>query len=323
MVLRECKHGSPHVVCSKHLCATGRKDEKVLKRLSNTRKKQATPSLALQATKPAPPSAARKPMPFVHEDEEDDRSSTVANDDSDVPAVVTDEPCVGDGAGSAVGDGASDLGAEDKPSVLQELSPNLSPRKASQNDEEDKQIEALKPTELAEPTDAPQSIKTPSQSESKDLGQPRARSQEELTANLASLLQQQKVARQDSASFEGLQKRKNRPLGRSASGIGNRSASASAHSEHAAGSPGLPSEVSESVADGFSFSKMTPPPPGTQLGYETADAEAHRLLMEKRMKVKLQDEGTGRRVASVGTVKDIVDEAAGVGNRVRGRHRTK
>ncbi|TKA62188.1 hypothetical protein B0A55_12098 [Friedmanniomyces simplex] len=132
-------------------------------------------------------------------------------------------------------------------------------------------------------------------------------------------------------------KRKNRPLGRSASGIGNRPISASAqHPDHAGGSPGLlPSETTDSAADGFAnFSKGAPlPPPSTQLGYETADAEAHRLVMEKKMKVSLQDESSGTRVASVGMVRDsFVTGAggggsgsgeAGVGSRLRGRHRTK
>lgn len=77
-----------------------------------------------------------------------------------------------------------------------------------------------------------------------------------------------------------------------------------------------------SLADGFTPQPEDAlPPAGTQLGYEAVDAEQHRLLMEKRLKTKLQDGTAGRRVASVGVVKDSVDGDAGVGNRVRGRHR--
>jgi hypothetical protein len=82
-----------------------------------------------------------------------------------------------------------------------------------------------------------------------------------------------------------------------------------------------------SAADSASLSRteVVPPPPSTQLGYETADSERNRLLVEKRMKVSLRDGDAGRRVASVGTVKDSTESstAGGVGNRVRGRHRTK
>lgn len=174
------------------------------------------------------------------------------------------------------------------------------------------------------PVTAPPSPQSPPRSPPKHAEHPPARLQEELTANLASLLQQQIASRPDSAGSSDLplQKRKNRPLGRSLSGINNRSASASMHSDIGSGSPALPSEVPESDESQF-VATETVLPPSTQLGYETADAEAHRSLMEKRMKVKLLDEGGGRRVASVGTVKDSGEGDAGVGGRVRGRLRTK
>ena len=65
-------------------------------------------------------------------------------------------------------------------------------------------------------------------------------------------------------------------------------------------------------------------PPGTQLGYETPEAEAHRLQMSKKMGTKLQDDLGLKRVASVGTVKDAtLGSEAGVGGRVRAKGRGK
>jgi hypothetical protein len=60
------------------------------------------------------------------------------------------------------------------------------------------------------------------------------------------------------------------------------------------------------------------------LEYESADAEALRLQMSKRMGKRAEEEGGLKRVASVGTVKDSAAMAeAGVGGRVRGRGRAK
>ncbi|KAK6393539.1 hypothetical protein LTR65_002411 [Meristemomyces frigidus] len=296
------------------------KDDSAPKRLTNTRLKRATPSLSLHATKPAPTPVPRRPGPFVHEDDDE----TPASDIDHVPEAAP---------------------SPRRSQVLQELSPNLSSRKASQEasagSEKPEALHEVKPAVAADdlspkpavaadrlspmPVTAPHSPKSPRRSPSKSMGQPPAvRPQEELTANLAALLQQQIASRPDSTGSDLPQKRKNRPLGRSLSGIGNRSASASAHSDHTGGSPVLPSEVSDSAPDGFSFSsRETPLPPSTQLGYGTADGEAHTLAMEKRMKVKVHDEGGGKPVASTGTVRDSMDGDAGVGNRVRGRHRTK
>ncbi|KAK5117813.1 hypothetical protein LTR85_008788 [Meristemomyces frigidus] len=287
---------------------TVRKDDAASKRLTNTRLKRATPSLSLQATKPALAPAARRPGPFVHEDDEPETP--------DIDHVPEAAP------------------SPRRSQVLQELSPNRSPRKASQEmsvgDEEPESVQEVKPIVTHSepspmPVTAPQSPKSPRRSPSKNIAQPPpVRPQEELTANLAALLQQQMASRPDSAGSDVPQKRKNRPLGRSASGIGNRSASASAQSEHNGGSPALPSEVSDSVADGYTFSsRETPLPPSTQLGYGAVDGEAHTMTMEKRMKVKVHDENGGKRPASIGTVKDSTDGDTGVGNRVRGRHRTK
>lgn len=226
-----------------------------------------------------------------------------------------------------------------KSQVLQELSPNKSPRKTTSSSQEKvARIEkaepllevtpAIVPDKLSlMPVTAPHSPKSPRRNPSKAMGQPLAivRPQEELAANLAALLHQHVASRSDSAGSDPPQTRKKRPLGRSVSGIGNRSASASAQSEHTAGSPALPSDASDSNADGsyFSSTKDTPLPPSTQLGYGAVDGEAHTMTMEKRMKVKLHDETGGKRPAIIGTVKDSGNADAGVGNRVRGRHRTK
>jgi hypothetical protein len=87
----------------------------------------------------------------------------------------------------------------------------------------------------------------------------------------------------------------------------------------------LPAEVPESLeADGFNTAKEVPLPPSTQLGYETPEAEAHRLQMSKKMGTKLQDDHGMKRVASVGTVKDTTPGSeAGVSGRVRGKQRSK
>ncbi|KAI7176295.1 hypothetical protein KC324_g9878, partial [Hortaea werneckii] len=205
----------------------------------------------------------------------------------------------------------------------QEVSPNLSPNKASQNQQDASTANHTKPNLASKLQPTPSSSNSRQGSPNKETVPLTTRPSEDLTASIASLLQKQKAARSDLHNSEIPQRRKDRPLGRSASGIGTRSASASMPSEHT-GSPSLHPDVSESLADGFGLSRDTPPlpPPGTQLGYETADAEQHRQLMEKRMKVKLQDEHHGQRLASVGMVKDAIDDSA-VGNRVQRRHRTR
>lgn len=259
----------------------------------------------------------QKRAPFVHEDDEDDNE-----DDAPVPGrePVADSlqprPTTGD---SKV---AGDARASESHPVLQEVSPNLSPSKASQSQQNDNTANHTKPNLASKVQPTPGSPDSRQGSPHKETGPLTTRPSEDLTASIASLLQKQKAARSDTHGLEIPQRRKDRPLGRSASGIGTRSASASMQSEHM-GSPSLHPDVSESLADGFGLSRETPPlPPGTQLGYETADAEQHRQLMEKRMKVKLQDEHHGQRLASVGMVKDAVDDSA-VGNRVQRRHRTR
>lgn len=141
-----------------------------------------------------------------------------------------------------------------------------------------------------------------------------ARPRQQLTADLAELLSRQTASRPGSASGSAPpHKRKSRPLGRALSGISNRSLSASAQSETL-------SQNTDAAVDGFTAAVTEPAPPSTQLGYETAETEAHRL----KMGMAFQDEGGLKRVASVGTVKDgSFGSGIGVGNRVKGRQRAR
>ncbi|KAI7075355.1 hypothetical protein KC365_g9879 [Hortaea werneckii] len=285
------------------------------KRVSEFRKKRPTPSLPLHTVKSGPSSTTlQKRAPFVHEDDDEDDASTPGRE----PAVESLQPRPTTEDSKSPGDART---SESHP-VLQEVSPNLSPNKVGQNQQDASTANHTKPNLESKLQPTPASPNSRQGSPQKETGPLATRPSEDLTASIASLLQKQKAARSDLHNSEIPQRRKDRPLGRSASGIGTRSASASMPSEHT-GSPSLHPDVSESLADGFGLSRETPPvPPGTQLGYETVDAEQHRQLMEKRMKVKLQDEHHGQRLASVGMVKDAVDDS-GVGNRVQRRHRTR
>ncbi|KAF2767104.1 hypothetical protein EJ03DRAFT_162238 [Teratosphaeria nubilosa] len=294
---------SPVLRDGSHLSERGKETtaEAALKRLSNTRTKHLTPPLSLHANKPAPRQAS-KPL-FIHEDDDEPASVMVDEQGPSVPQPG--------------------LGSPKRSQPLQMISSNFSPRKSGQaeprNDEAENTIQPARTddgpvTALGSPKTPP-----PQKEEENKVSLPQ-RDPRELTANLASILQQQMSSRSEHSSSDLPQKRKHRPLGRSTSGIGARTVSAPD------GSPLLPSDpyISGSAADGFGTPKTDEPlPPSTQLGYDGADAEQNRLLIEQRMKVKLRDESEGRRVASVGTVRDSVETSGGVGGRVRGRHRTK
>ncbi|KAK3701227.1 protein kinase activating protein dpb11 [Vermiconidia calcicola] len=307
-----------------------KKDDATLKRLSSTRRKHATPSLSLHAVKPSPAAMLPRPMPFVHED--DPCSPPVASELLRAPttnsASVLRAPTT---------DGASDMSLQ----PLKEVSPNLSPRKGSQaldhgNEDlsagrKDRAKSASRTVSLERPasrTVSPEKSTSPPPPPPAGVtpdteAHPPPRPIHQVTAELADLLHTSAASRPSSAAgAQPLQRRKNRPLGRAASGISNHSASASAQSERL--TPSIPSELTESAADGFDVPREAPAPPSTQLGYETPEAEAHRLQMSKELGTKLQDDGGMRRLASLGTVKDtVMSSDAGVGNRVRGRHRTK
>ncbi|KAK1056397.1 protein kinase activating protein dpb11 [Friedmanniomyces endolithicus] len=281
------------------------------KRLSNTRHRPATPSLSLQATVSAPARPRRNPGPFIHEDE--DGTPSVADEPSlDVVTLPKPEPI--------------------RSQPLQEIEPNASPRIQGQNDGNTDESTDSKASQTLPPSPSKSLVPPllPKRPHSISVPEPAApppppRRPQDLNADIAALLHHQTASRStephDPAPL--LLKRKNRPLGRSTSGIGGtRPLSASAPSD----SPSLALEITGSAADGFtnfSAKEAGSLPPCTQLGYETADAEAHRSLMEKQMRVCLVDESCGVRVASVGVVKDsFVGGGEGVGNRVRGRNRT-
>ncbi|KAK5705993.1 protein kinase activating protein dpb11 [Elasticomyces elasticus] len=286
-----------------------KKSDGAPKRLSNTRHRPATPSLSLQPTAPATSRPPRNAGPFVHEDddEDDDATATVEETMADAAPVPVLEPT--------------------RAQPLQEISPNASPRRSGPVQE--KTDDNLKSNTVF-PSSGPKVVPlpvSPASPRSRPAQEPEAppppRPAPDLQADIAALLQN---SRSQSNEPPVQQRRKNRPLGRSASGIGSRVVSASSISDHA-DSPGVRQDSTDSAADGFaSYTREAVPPPSTQLGYETADAEAHRQMMERRMKVSLQDESTGKRVASVGTVKDSFVAGGGdggVGNRVRGRNRNK
>jgi len=321
-----------------------RREDAAPQRLSNIRKKHATPSLSLQASKPQPKPTTRKPAPFVHEDDDEALSVNIedrpapkpqskpaarkpapfVHEDDDEPAFVTTEDL------PALAPTVELPPKRSQP--LQELSPNLSPPKGSQ-----KQVtedgEAEKPAQKTsdtlgpsspKPFVAPASPKSPRRTPNLEPQQPAPRPREELEADLAALLNRQSSRPGSSTSDALPQKRKNRPLGRSASGIGPRTASSAASDQ--TGSPLVQHEVSGDAADGFSsFAKEAPLPPSTQLGYDSGEGEQHRAMMEKRLKITLQDESSGKRVASLGTVKDSSSTGGegGVAGRVGRRTRTK
>ncbi|KAI7164486.1 hypothetical protein KC349_g569 [Hortaea werneckii] len=248
------------------------------KRVSEFRKKRPTPSLPLHTVKSEPSSTTlQKRAPFVYEDDDEDDAPTPGRE----PAAESLQPRPTTEDSKSPGDART---SESHP-VLQEVSPNLSPNKASQNQQDASTANHTKPNLASKLQPTPSSPNSRQGSPHKETGPLTTRPSEDLTASIASLLQKQKAARSDLHNSEVPQRRKDRPLGRSASGIGTRSASASMPSEHT-GSPSLHPDVSESLADGFGLSRETPPlPPGTQLGYETADAEQHRQLMEKQREV--------------------------------------
>ncbi|KAI7222166.1 hypothetical protein KC333_g1331 [Hortaea werneckii] len=248
------------------------------KRVSEFRKKRPTPSLPLHTVKSEPSSTTlQKRAPFVHEDDDEDDASTPGRE----PATESLQPRPTTEDSKSPGDART---SESHP-VLQEVSPNLSPNKAGQNQQDASTAHHTKPDLASKLQPTPASPNSRQGSPQKETGPLTTRPSEDLTASIASLLQKQKAARSDLNNSEIPQRRKDRPLGRSASGIGTRSASASMPSEHT-DSPSLHPDVSESLADGFGLSRETPPlPPGTQLGYETADAEQHRQLMEKQREV--------------------------------------
>lgn len=196
---------------------------------------------------------------------------------------------------------------------LQEMSPNRSPRKSIPKSETHHDDDRLSHQNTASPAQTVDTLPPV-----KDLGPddaPPSRPRLELDAEISDLFKSAASRPSSATAPQSLSKRKNRPLGRAPSGISNRSASTSNHSDRL--STVL---ASDETFDPASESFTAPPavvPPSTQIGYETPEAEAHRLEMMKSMGKDIETEGSLKRV---GTVKDAF---SGVGNRVKGRHRQK
>ena len=257
------------------------------KRLSSKRKQHATPSLALKASRTKPAPSANEPLPFIYQDQLDG-----ADDDRSVP---TD---------------ANDLTLSPPTSQpLREISPNLSPRKASKTSEADNRKASL--PEYHASSDHAESapiVTSEPVTETETKSQPVETPKQDLAASLAELLQTR--TNPSTHPDPPPARRKNRPLGRAPSGISHRSAS-------------FPSDLSVEALTVESVAAL----PSTQLDYQDPEAEAHRVRM-KRM-LGLQDVAGGdvgegmKRVASVGVVRDSggagLDGGAGVGGRVKGR----
>ncbi|PPJ57217.1 hypothetical protein CBER1_02779 [Cercospora berteroae] len=265
-----------------------RRDEEMMhsKRLSNTRKRQPTPSLVLKPTASngaRSTKASKSAGPFVLEDS-DDEAVIVAHDDP--PHAV--------------------LTKTEMPRPLREISSN-------------KSADPPKPVPEAEKLDTDPVAKSPTRRDSpvKDV--------QKLTSDLAALVRHRIGSMGQDGSSEP-QKRKHRPLGRNLSGTSLSNAS----SRNFPANSAMLSEGCE--ADGFAApTKSESAPPGTQLGYDSPDAEAARIQMSEKMGVAVE-ENTGIRMASMGTVKDSESlhrshmgaaAAAAAGGRTKARSRTK
>nr|POF14074.1 s-m checkpoint control protein rad4 [Quercus suber] len=269
-------------------------------RLSNVRRAHSTGSLSFQASSPAsaPAATSRRKAPFILEDDDDDTHAP--------PALPEDQTSKSTAS-----------------YALKERSPNASPRKSplpitthglsKPNMAQSLSYAMPTPTDhFASPAPSPskgtsQFPHTTSSIEPLLAAPAFSRPPNELAADLASLLSRSSA--RDHASVPAARplpaKRKQRPLGRNLSGSNARPCSASLEPRASA----------------------SPPPEaallGTQIGYETVDADAHRQLMEKRMNVDLRDRAAGQRVASVGTVTDSGRAAGHGGEGRRERHRPR
>lgn len=153
--------------------------------------------------------------------------------------------------------------------------------------------------------------------------QPPSRGHPDWTADLASLVEQQRRTN-SSEHHQPAERLKHRKLGRAASGssFGTRTTTGSttANNDHGVAEASF-SESSEHAAGVGSFPSAPEGLPSTQLGYETPEAEAARQQIAKRMGTSYVDEGAGTRLASLGTVRDSSAAANSTGGRSRNRTR--
>lgn len=258
-------------------------------------------SESLESSKPLKPSNVHRPVtgPFILEDDDDDDM----------------EPAVEPEADSASLNITNNL-SHGRPKGLREISPNTSQHRM-ENDVEANTAEhdaEIALVDIPEKNDL-SAKNSPQPSLLKENDPTPMQPTHNLTNELAEILKRQSAS--SSSIPAAPAKRKSRPLGRNISSISNRSGSVAA-------APHIPSDIYEenSAADGFDYPKTVPAlPPSTQLGYDTPEAEAHRKQMSEKMGTDmLLDDGVGKRVASVGTVKDSSSRSA-VGGRVKGRSR--
>ena len=301
------------------------KDSQTLSRLSNTRKRQTTPSLPLQARRSSPKPQAPLPAgPFVHEDEDDD--------EDDAPGYHVngdDAPPADPGPAKVVPLQSISTNSPRKPSSAEnhaaktsiEHSHNVNgPFDVEENTEktptraEPDTNEATVPTEAETPAPLP----TP---------QPPIRPQAEWTADLASLMEKQQRRPSSEHTNNPAQRLKHRKLGRAISGssLANRThdASTSAQSLHHQDTASKENSFSESPEDppaAAAAASREADLPSTQIGYETLESEAARRQMAKRMGMEYSDESVGTRLASLGTVRDSAGSGGANGG---GRSRTR
>lgn len=281
-----------------------RKDTQALSRLSHTRKRQTTPSLPLQALKPSTKSS--KPIgPFVHEDDDEDDENDHNDDDPAAPVQGEDLSTTHETSTKVV--------------PLQAISPNASPRRKPSTDQEKvtppiegQDLNTEEPSEMQADTNE----RPPSAAEESPAGPERL--QTNWTANLASIMERQQRRTASSEHPNPAQRLKHRKLGRAASG-------SSLASRTNSGSTAVNQELrngEKSFSDSSdSHAAAQEDLPGTQIGYETLEAEAARMQMAKRMGTSYSDESSGTRLASLGTVRDSAAPAGAPGGRSRNRAR--
>lgn len=288
-----------------------RKDEGLIKRLSNTRMRHATPTLQLQVSRPTTASVETKAEPTFgaaevsNQETMDDETIWMPQSASPIPSQPLQEIAANASPRkrptqthvfSNLTDTES-MSDQRKSSVAQDtkpIPPFLSPRKPS---------ESPKRSQSPEKQTAPTAPAQPPQ---------------DLAADLASLLSR-RASRTDSAKAAPPQRRKSKPLGRALSNMSSRGSLISADSR--GGICPFQEEESEHSFDGDRARQQEPQPPSTQLEYGQPEAEEARAKVSKSMGTVFADESAGTRVASLGTVKDTDFTRTGVGGRVRGRNR--
>lgn len=275
----------------------------------NSRRRRPTPSLLLQAARPT---TNIRPPPFVHEDDDEESQTTAINQDPlpHVDALVSDQA---------------------RP--LEERSPNASPKNQrydfdlavnntdnlrrgtiSEQYSHD-ESPALLPPELSPVELAEEDPVKPAQPQASNPP-------EDLSADLASLSRQLFTHRDSASSNPAQSRRRDRKLGRAVSGISSRSISASVQTSANA----APELLDGHTADGDTgvardADALRSAPPSTQLGYEMPGAEAHRLHMAKKVGTSFGDDSGGKRLASIGTVRDGEHATSAGTGRARGRQR--